>query len=202
MISGINLVYFINSEIISVVFSYWAEPKRRIVLWINWLKLYWNILFITIFTSNSILIFMLNFIFNPTALSFSPSLPHALSLCVTGGQRRKGVQGFLGVCFILLGTTLLPDNSLKTGKNATWLNDSTLLLCLSLSRTHIRTQIQTQPTYKENSHDANLQNRTHCMPTSDNSKWKYIHIYTSHDLHSEHTTTLLSLSLQTPALPQ
>lgn len=37
------------------------------------------------------------------------------------------------------------------------------------------------------------------MPTSDNSKWKYIHIYTSHNLHSEHTTTLLSLTSEARA---
>lgn len=81
-----------------------------------------------------------------TRLYSLPSLSNSLSLCVL---RRVEVGGsrafffFFSVCFILLGTTLLPDNSLKTGKNAIWLNDSTLLLSLSLSLCWLHTLADT-----------------------------------------------------------
>lgn len=61
------------------------------------------------------LISVLNFSIS-TAHSFPPSRSLPLLCVFWGGWMWEGV---LGVCFILLGTTPLPDNSLKTGKNAT-----------------------------------------------------------------------------------
>lgn len=104
--------------------------------------------------------------------SSSPTFSTLFSLspcfCVIWGKWRwEAVEGYLGVCFISLGTTLLPDNSLKTGKNATWLNDSTLLVSLSLSLLLSLDYTHTGilPAYKQNSHDAKQQTaRTACQP--------------------------------------
>lgn len=137
---GIQLITYVCKHHIDWQLTI-KKKKSFIFLW------QWNVILFPLLSSyqSAFFISMLNFMSISTALSFFPSLSLTRSLCVfLGGWRWEAVESFLGVCFTLLGTTLLPENSLKTGKNATWLNDSTLLPCLSLSLSTAQTQ--TQPT--------------------------------------------------------
>lgn len=55
-----------------------------------------------------------------------------------------------------------------------------------------------EPTYKQSSYVANC---TPCMPTCDKRKCERVHICNLNNLHSEHTATLLPLSLGPPEFP-
>lgn len=112
MVSKINLIYFISYELMSGLFSYVAESKLRIAKGVNWLRVTSFETKVTLHHCPDIrLDFYLSNFSISIYLSFIPFL------CVLLGEWRW--EGLLCVCFILLGTTLLPDNSLKTGKNAT-----------------------------------------------------------------------------------